>query len=445
MKGNTARRRNVFVIGLDDEHRRDLETIPDRDRFRFHGLLEREEVRVERDVDRMIEKAEAALRAFDGPVDAIIGHWDFPVTAVASILCKTFELPSPSLEAVLRCAHKYWGRLEQQRSLPEHTPPFCAVDPFSDDPFSDVDIDFPFWLKPVCGYSSTLGFRINNEQDFERAIEIARREIRRFGEPFNRVLDRVDTSGLGGVGGNHMLAEAMLQGVELAPEGSIRNGNFSIHGVIDMVRAPNHKSFKDYRYPSIHPLRVQERAGEAVERFVRAIGYDNGCFNVEFFWNQDTDELHLIEFNPRISQSHSGMMAMVDGMSNHEVAIHVALGDKPAFEHGGGPYDMGAKFLYRRFDPGDAVCVSSPGKADLERLRKSQPDTRVSIKVEKGTRLDETVDQDAYSWVLAELIIGGDDVSDLNAKFEEAKRLLPFGFEPITSDRSHPDGEEEKK
>ncbi|MFW6322503.1 MAG: hypothetical protein ACOC02_02630, partial [Guyparkeria sp.] len=176
-----------------------------------------------------------------------------------------------------------------------------------------------------------------------------------------------------------------------------------------------------------------------------AIGYDNGCFNVEFFWNQDTDELHLIEFNPRISQSHSGMMAMVDGMSNHEVAIHVALGDKPAFEHGGGPYDMAAKFLYRRFDPGDAVCVSSPGKADLERLRKSQPDTRVSIKVEKGTRLDETVDQDAYSWVLAELIIGGDDVSDLNAKFEEAKRLLPFRFEPITSDRSHPDGEEVQK
>lgn len=441
MKGNASRRRNVFVIGLDDEHRRDLEQIPDRDRFRFHGLLEREEARVECDVDGVIEKAEVALRAFDGPVDAIIGYWDFPVTAVASILCETFELPAPSLEAVLRCAHKYWGRLEQQCSLPEHTPPFCAVDPFSDDPLADVDIDFPFWLKPVCGYSSTLGFRINNEQDFDRAIGIARREIHRFGEPFNRVLERVDTSGLGGIGGNHMLAEAMLEGVELAPEGSVRNGNVGVHGVIDMVRAPNHKSFKDYRYPSIHPRRVQERAGEAVERFVHAIGYDNGCFNVEFFWNRDSDELHLVEFNPRISQSHSGMMAMVDGMSNYEVAIHVALGDKPAFEHGSGPYDMAAKFLYRRFDTSDALCVSSPGRADLERLRESQPDTRVSIKLEKGMRLGETVDQDAYSWVLAELIIGGEDVSDLNARFEEAKRLLPFRFEPIAPEGSHADDE----
>jgi hypothetical protein len=435
MSGGAERRLNVFVLGLDERHLRDLETIPDRERFRFHRLLERDEVRVDRDVDVMIEKAEAVLDAFDGPIDAIIGYWDFPVTAVAAILCERFGRPSPPLNAVLRCAHKYWGRLEQRRVLPGFTPPFCAVDPFSDDPLGEVSIDFPFWLKPVCGYASTLGFRINHKRDFHEAIGIARERLPRFGKPFNAVLERVDTSDLAGVGGNHMIAEAMMGGVEFAPEGSVRNGKVAVHGVIDMVRAPNHKSFKDYRYPSVRPQRVRERAAKAVERFVHAIGYDNGCFNVEFYWDRDTDELQLIEFNARLSQSYSAMMAMVDGMSNYEVAIHVALGDEPAFEHGGGPYDMAAKYLYRRFDVRDALCVSAPDQADLARLAECQPDTQVELKIHQGMRLGETVDQDAYSWVLAELVIGGDDVSDLNRKFEQAKRLLPFRFEPVFQQR----------
>ncbi|MGM0516062.1 MAG: hypothetical protein ACQER6_00515 [Pseudomonadota bacterium] len=151
--------------------------------------------------------------------------------------------------------------------------------------------------------------------------------------------------------------------------------------------------------------------------------------------SRDTDELQLIEFNARLSQSHSAMMAMVDGMSNYEVAIHVALDDEPAFEHGGGPYDMAAKYLYRRFDVSDALCLSAPDEADLARLAECQPDTHVEIKIHQGMRLGETVDQDAYSWVLAELVIGGDDVSDLNRKFEQAKRLLPFRFEPVSHQR----------
>ncbi|MDG4867627.1 ATP-grasp domain-containing protein [Guyparkeria sp. 1SP6A2] len=428
----SARRKNVFVIGLDAVHRRDLVKIPDRNCFRFHRLLEREEVLVDQDIETMIERADSILQQFDGPIDAIIGYWDFPVTALVSILCEKYELPAPPLEAVLRSAHKYWARLEQSRHLPEFTPDFCAVDPFADDPFADLTIEYPFWMKPVCGYSSALGFQVNNREDFDHAIEVARQRIKRYGDPFNTVLSRVDTSDLNGVGGNHMIAEAMMGGSEFAPEGYVRDGEVRVHGVVDMVRAPNHKSFKDYRYPSAHPQAIQERAIDGIARFVRATGYTDGCFNVEFFWDQDTDEMRLIEFNTRVSQSHSAMMAMVDGMSNYEVAIHVALGDEPGYGHGGGEYDMAAKYLYRRFDTSDARCVAAPGESDLKALRKEQPDTQVMLEVHEGMRLSELVDQDPYSWILAELIIGGDDVQDLNRKFERAKELLPFRFEPVS-------------
>lgn len=81
---------------------------------------------------------------FDGPIDGLICHWDFPVNPIAAILAQDFGLRYPSLESILKCSHKYWSRIEQNKVAPEATPDFCAVDPFSDDPPSQVALDFPF-------------------------------------------------------------------------------------------------------------------------------------------------------------------------------------------------------------------------------------------------------------------------------------------------------------
>ncbi len=436
MAGNTARRRNIFVLGLDDFHLQDLERIPDRDQFNFHRLLEcRQLVKQQNyDIDALLDEAEQILRRFDEPIDAIIGYWDFPVTSMVPILCDKFGLPAPSLEAVLRCAHKYWCRLEQQRYIPEATPAFCAVNPFSDNPFETVDLAYPFWIKPVQSYGSMLGFRIDNRHDFDEAIEIARGKIRRTGDPFNKVLAKVDTSPLNGVDGNHMIAEAFVGGIELAPEGYVQHGRVEVHGLIDMVQGPNGKSFHAYRYPSVYSRDIQDKTIEATRRLLSGIGYDNGCFNVEYFWDAQTDQLRIIEVNTRVSQSHSNLMAKVDGMSNYEVAVHVGLGDEPHFVTGGGPHGIAAKFLYRRYDPHDARCVSAPDESALARLAEAQPDTIVTLLVKEGMWLNELETQDPYSWVLAELLIGGADLDDLNRRYQEAIDMLPFEFDAPDAD-----------
>lgn len=74
----------------------------------------------------MLKKAEEPLRQFSGSIDAIISYWDFPGDTMVPILCEKFGLPSPSLEDILKCGHKYWARLEQQKIIPEHIPRFCA-------------------------------------------------------------------------------------------------------------------------------------------------------------------------------------------------------------------------------------------------------------------------------------------------------------------------------
>lgn len=431
-----GRRKNVFVLGYDERHGGDILKIPDADRFSFHPLLRSEELIHQQNyaIEEKLAKARQVLHDFDGPVDAILWHWDFPVTSMAAVLCEEFNLPGPSLEAILKCSHKYWSRVIQQQVAPEHTPGFCAVDPFDKDALDVIDLDYPFWIKPIKGYGSALGFRINNAHDFQAAMEIIRKRIRRLGDPFNMFLQRIDLpEEVKGVTGNHLIAEEFLTGLEIAPEGSIQNGVFHAHGVIDMVRDRNHKSFLRYEYPSCAPRKVQARAIQLAEKVLKQVGLDNGCFNMEFFWNEKTDKLWIIEINPRISQSHSYQFEMVDGMSNHEVAVHVAVGDQPNFAQGQGPYEHAAKFLVRHYHREDSVVTRVPTELELRKILSLHSDTQIVLNLKEGDRLAELWDQDAYSYILAEVYVAEHSTRQMLEKYHQILAMLHFEFEPVLS------------
>jgi biotin carboxylase len=430
-------KRNIFVLGYDERHSADLLQIPSVNEFCFHPLLRSEEVVFQDNyhIDEKLDKARKILRNFDGNIDAIVCHWDFPATSMTAILCQEFGLLSPSLEAILKCSHKYWSRLEQQKIVPENTPAFCAVDSFDNNALDSVTLDYPFWIKPIKGYGSTLGFRINNSHDFSRALTIIRKKIRRIGDPFNTILARAELPPeVASVNGNYLIAEQFIHGLEIAPEGSVQHGVFRTHGMIDMVRDKNHKSFLRYEYPSQAPREIQDRAIEIAEKTLKQVGFDNGCFNMEFFWDENTDNIWIIEINPRISQSHSYQFEKVDGMSNHEVVVHVALGDEPHFEHGKGPYKHAAKFLLRYYSQQDAVVKQTPGEDALSHLASLQPDTDVLIKVRENQRLSSLRDQDAYSYVVAEIKVAAQTTHKMLEKYHQAIDLLPFEFEPVTSE-----------
>lgn len=104
-------RRNVFVIGLDDFNRRLLETVRGAERLRFHGLIPYGTIvnPDHYDIEEILHGAQRMLDEFDGRVDAIIGHWDFPATTLLPLLRAHVGLPGPTLEAVLCAARTSTG------------------------------------------------------------------------------------------------------------------------------------------------------------------------------------------------------------------------------------------------------------------------------------------------------------------------------------------------
>lgn len=417
--------KNVFVVSLDEFNLRVLRRVENADELEVRPLFTYEEV-VEASTfsfDELFDEACRQLRSFNGKVDAIIGWWDFPTTSLVPALCHAFDLPATSLESVVKCEHKYWSRVVQSEVAPECVPGFCTVDPFTEDPLSNVTLGFPFWLKPIKGMSSHLAFRIENEDEFTAAIGEIRERVGRLGDPFDEVLRRIELPPeIAGIGGNLCLAEEIITGRQCTVEGYVYQGDVQVYGVVDTISRPYYR----YQYPSVLPKSVKRRMKAVAERVIRHIGYDNATFNMEFFWDRKDSKLWLLEVNPRLSQSHADLFAMVHGVPNFQIMVDLALGREPHFVARNGRARCAAKFFLTRFS--DAVVRKVPDEETIHAIEKRFPGTDLNVRVPAGAVLSELPLQEAYGHELADVFVGGDDQEELLRTFRAVRRELPFRF-----------------
>jgi biotin carboxylase len=424
--------RNVFIVGCDDFNLEQIRSVRGAADCRFHPLCELREIKWERhpSLEEIVRGCLQELRDFPGSVDAIVGWWDFPVSTVLPILRRELGLPGPTLESLLRCEHKYWSRLEQRRVVGDHVPRFAAVDPFAQDAAEAIGLDFPFWLKPVKSASSYLGFLVRDRRELERALEAIRQGIRRLAEPFNWILGQAELPAeIAAVDGWHCIAEALIsRGSQCTLEGYVHRGDVRIYGVVDSVRTGAHRSsFARYQYPSILPRRVHGRMIDITRRFMEHIGYDDSPFNIEFYWDRETDRLSLLEVNTRISKSHTPLFKLVDGEYHHAVMLDLALGRRPDFPHREGACRVAAKFMLRHHR--DARVTRVPTDEEIGRLRERFPEVQVQIEVEEGMRLSELASQDSYSYEIAVIFLGADSQPELLRRYRACLDLLDFRLE----------------
>ncbi|MFV9454271.1 ATP-grasp domain-containing protein [Rhodococcus sp. NM-2] len=420
---------NVFVLGLDQHNKRILERMPDARGCRFHSLLSWEEMFGERIAfDDLLSSAQCQLDSFSGSVDAIIGFWDFPVSAMLPLLRNWCGLATASVEEVVMCEHKYWSRIIQQRVIEEY-PRFGLVDP-SNDREPPANVHFPMWIKPVKSFSSLLAFRVTNVDEFRQALGKIREGIGWVGDPFDALLARVELPPeIAGVGGSFCVAEEAAAGRQVTVEGFRYRGEVVVYGVVDSVRAATCPSFLRYQYPSSLPDSVCIRLAHITRRVVEAIGLERMTFNVEFFWDTVTDTVMLLEINPRHSQSHATLFEDVDGAANHQVALRLALDRDPEHPSGKGAFAVAGKFFLRRYT--DGIVRRSPRRDEIDAIEAVVPGTLIDIAVHAGDRLSDLRGQDSYSFELGRVYIGASNEVALTRKFARVEAALPFEFEAV--------------
>ena len=362
-----------------------------------------------------------------GKIDAIASYYDFPGTVLVPVIAEKYGLPGPSLESVLKCKHKFWSRIEQQKVVPDHIPKFRAFDPFDEQAYDKLEMIPPFWIKPTKSFRSFLAYRISSETHFYENVRTIQEHIDFMVEPFLNLMRMYNIPEEITEMKETCIAEALISGHQCTLEGYVHNGNVVSYGVVDSLREDNHSSFSRYEYPSILPQEIQFRMADVTRRAIRQIGLDNSAFNIVFFYNQTADEVYLLENNPRISQAHTDIFEKVHGVSHHSIMLKLALERKPKTLYYNGVFNRAAHFMLRTYESGRIKKI--PGKNEINILKKFIPGVEINILVKEGIHTSEMQGQDSYSFELANIFIGGRDQVELVEKYNKVLEGLTFDIE----------------
>lgn len=439
--------KHIWIIGMYDLIRQKLDALRRANECEFHPVLTYGETHGADAYhpDDMMNKAVDILDSAEEPIDAIVSFWDFPVMCMTPLLAERYGTTWHSLETILKCEHKYWSRCNQQEVIPEFVPEFCRFDPHDEKPREQIDLEYPFWIKPMISFGGHLGYKVESDEEFRKGIQGMRDGIDRFAKPFEYFAGRLpDDTDFPGMDGGFALAEKPMEGNQCTVEGYSIDGDVRRHGIVDSHRFPNLSTFSRYQYPSNLPEDVHDRMSDASRTFMEHVGFDVGGWNIEYFHEPETGEIRLLEVNGRISVSHSDLFDKVDGQSNHEVVIASALGEEPDWRKGAGKYPVAGKFFVRKFT--DGKIVRTPTATQVQKVREIVPRTIVDVLVEPDTWLHDLQYQESYSYKLAAIYLGGRDEHDMLQRFQEVIGELDFAvLTPEEIDSGQYEGSELKQ
>ena len=362
-----------------------------------------------------------AWRARLQGVKAVLSHHEHFGALTAALISERMGLPGTPVEAILACQHKLHARRVLQQVAPEANIPFTG--------WPDKTLNRGF-IKPIKGVFSVLAREIRDEHDLARMSPQELQKhflLRRLVEPFDRVARRRLPQAGPALG---FLVEATVQAPQFNLDGYVFEGEVRHFGVVDSVMYPGTQAFMRFDYPSRLPSRVVARAVGVARRFLQAVGFTHGPFNMEFFHDAQTDQLTVIEFNPRLASQFSDLYERVDGINLHEVALALAHGRDPALMAAQAPTArVASSFVFRSFHP--QRPLRTPTREQREVLQAAYPDALL-MTYEKTPRQAAR----EFAWLGSVrhgiLHLGGADDDDLRRHCEVASRLL--GWTPPYAD-----------
>jgi len=424
--------RTVLTVGLTNHDADWLSRIDRPERFRFVPIgdfaqADNPELCRPRS---FIAAAVEEVRRRGEPPDGIVAFDDYPASVLAAAIAERLNLPGPSLAAVVACSNKGWSRALQVAAAPEAVPRFQLLDPRRPYRPGDLELAFPFWLKPVKSSMSYLGFRIGSFAAFEHALALSRAGLPAYTAAFQELMDMAPAVLPPAVPvgrADWLIAEELLGGRQCTLDGIMQGGDLTVVGIVDSIRLRNRVSFTRFDYPSRLRRSTQIRMAEIARRVLRGISFGDGLFNIEFFVDDDGMRPMIIEINPRFSPQFSDLFEKVDGTLTHQYIVEIATGGRPIPTRRQGRHRIAASCVLRVDE--DCIVEQVPSERDIALLQLAIPDTHVQITTEAGRRLSESV-QDNYTYRYGLIHLGASDRGDLQAKLEKAKRLLPFRLKP---------------
>ena len=291
----------------------------------------------------------------------VSNHEQFGALA-AALLAECMGWPGTPVDAVLACQHKLHARQVLEQVCPEANVPFAPLPARYGDP-APAGLHYPLFIKPVKAAFSVLARVVHSREELHAMTRFGWGElwvIRHLVEPFERIArQRLPQAGTA----HRLLTEAPVSARQYNLDGYVLNGDLHPLGIVESVMYPGTQAFARFVYPCGIEEEGERKAIETARRFLAAVGFTHGLFNMEFFFDADSGKLTVIEFNPRMAAQFSDLYQRVDGIDLHRVALELSFGRDPALLPRGQPTaGIAASFVYRTFDPVSPPPMPGPGQ-----------------------------------------------------------------------------------
>ncbi len=379
------------------------------------------------DLDRFA--AAQARRARRRGWAGVVSHHEQFGALAAALVAEKLGLPGTPVEAILACQHKLHARRVLQAVCPEANLAFADLDAVYGGSIPP-GLHYPAYVKPVKAAFSVLARRVGNATELHRHTRFGRRElwvIRRLVEPFERICRaRLPQAGTA----HRLMLEEPVHAPQFNLDGWVHQGRAHALGVVDAVMYPGTQAFMRWEHPSRLAAAVQQQALAVAQRFLAAVGFSQGMFNMEFFHDPASGRLTVIEFNPRMASQFSDLYRRVHGVDPHAMSLALALGQDPLELPRSEPRaGAAASLVYRAFAPGDAPPM--PGGAQQAALAAEHPDALLFMYPKSGHSLERD-----FKWLGSHrygvLHLDGRDEAHLRQRCEAASALL--GWDPPYAD-----------
>lgn len=339
----------------------------------------------------------------------------------AALLAERMGWPGTPVAAVLACQHKLHARRVLDQVCPEANVPFAELPARYGDPAPE-DLRYPLFIKPVKAAFSVLAREVASRDELHAMTRFAAWElwvIRHLVEPFERICrERLPEAG----SAHRLMTEAPVCGRQYNLDGYVWRGELRPLGFVESVMYPGTRAFMRFDYPCALADEARDRATSVARRFLAAIGFDHGLFNMEFIHDAASGKLTVIEFNPRLAAQFSDLYLRVDGVDPHRVAIELALGRDPAALPRAAPTAaVASSLVYRSFDPGWQPAM--PSRVQRHAFAAVFPDGFLfSFPRRRGQIARDFKWLGSYRYGIAHL--GARDLADLMRRCREASELL---------------------
>jgi hypothetical protein len=371
------------------------------------------------DMDRFCTLAAYKARLY-GASGVVSNHEQFGALS-AALLAEKMQWPGTPVEAILACQHKLYAREVLQRVAPEANVPFFRLET---EYGGDIpqDLSYPAFVKPVKAAFSVLSKRVHSHQELVEHTRFRPWElwvIRHLVEPFEKIArERLPVAGTA----HSLMIEAPQRGRQYCLDGYFYKGQLHCLGVVDAVMYPGTDAFMRFDYPGHLSETAQKHAEQVVTKFMHEIGYNHGFFNMEFIQDEDSGQIKVIEFNPRLASQFSDLYMRVDGLNLHAMAIALSHDIDPMTLTRQTPSaNCASSFVYRSFDP--AAAAPKLTASGYAAFRKAFTDGLLF----HYPKLNGQIQRD-FKWLgsyrYGIMHLGGEDQDDLRRRCEHASSLL---------------------